>query len=133
MHPVLLQYYKKKFNLLSTLAVICLRTGGLPILNCFSKNETRPILRIITLSPCLFLVKSILVYQYPITSNLKFSMTLRTGEDVRPNPGGRGGRGEGTADPLIRQLGWNKLDNQRKFHKAVMVHKSLAPDYTSKV
>ena len=28
-------------------------------------------------------------------------------------------------DPLIRQLGWNKLDNQRKFHKAVMVHKSL--------
>ena len=37
-----------------------------------------------------------------------------------------------SADPLIRQLGWNKLDNQRKFHKAVMVHKSLhglAPDY----
>ena len=29
-------------------------------------------------------------------------------------------------------VGWNKLDNQRKFHKAVMVHKSLhglAPDY----
>ena len=37
-----------------------------------------------------------------------------------------------SADPLIRQLGWNELDNQRKFHKAVMVHKSLhglAPDY----
>ena len=34
---------------------------------------------------------------------------------------------------LIRQLlGWNKLNNQRKFHKAVMVHKSrhgLAPAY----
>ena len=37
-----------------------------------------------------------------------------------------------SADPLIRQLGWNKLDNQRKFHKAVMVHNALhglSPDY----
>ena len=36
------------------------------------------------------------------------------------------------ADPLIEILGWQKLESQRSFHKAVMVYKSLnglAPEY----
>ena len=41
-----------------------------------------------------------------------------------------------SANPLIQELGCSKLDYQRKFHKAVMVHKSLhgvAPDYLCSV
>ena len=37
-----------------------------------------------------------------------------------------------SADSLIEVLGWQKLESQRSFHKAVMVYKSLnglAPEY----
>ena len=39
---------------------------------------------------------------------------------------------DASADPLIEILGWQKLESQRSFHKAVMVYKSLnglAPEY----
>ena len=39
---------------------------------------------------------------------------------------------DASADPLIEVLGWQKLESQRNFHKAVMVYKSLnglAPEY----
>ena len=39
---------------------------------------------------------------------------------------------DASADPLIQVFGWQKLESQRNFHKAVMVYKSLnglAPEY----
>ena len=39
---------------------------------------------------------------------------------------------DANADPLFKRLGWNELDSQRNFYKAVMMYKSikgLAPDY----
>ena len=32
---------------------------------------------------------------------------------------------DASSDPLIEVFGWQKLESQRNFHKAVMVYKSL--------